>query len=404
MSILRPALSVLLALTTAPLAAQDALCGGAGTGGQWIGGSEATSDIATADTFGEQMALVLDGNRFVGLFSLGTATDVRIEAAGRGNGDPTLTLLGPDGNEVATDDDSGGNGAARIDMPLDPGTYCAVVRSFDDAPMTAFVRVGRSEMEPLTPGMTESRADLPAADRVAACTAATDIGTLVTEPLSYQGSANDAGFTRFTLAAPTAISITADNVNADPSIVLLDAKGETLAENDDFDGLNARIDMNTPLDAGTYCIVLEAISDSTAPIDVGISTYDPASALASLYDQGEAAPPMDGSVAITDLGPLPSRTRHDLQVSGDTQWFSLTLDTPGLLLVEALSSGGDGDPWLVLYDDLGREVARDDDGGDSTDARLTGRVMAGNYLVGVRQVGNRSGFVRLLMERYIPAP
>ena len=400
----RPALPLLLTCFAGPLAAQGTLCGGDGDGGQWLAGSQAAGDIATAESFAEQMALVLNGNRFVGLFSLSAPADIRLEAAGRGNGDPTLTLLGPDGTEIATDDDSGGNGASRIEMPLDPGTYCAVVRSFDDSPMTAFVRVGQADMEALTPGMTEGPSDMPAADMAEGCAAATVLGTLGTDPLTYQGSAQDAGFARFTLDAATAISVTADNVDADPKIALLDAAGEQLAENDDFDGLNARIDMGTPLDAGTYCVVLEAISDRTAPIDVGISVFDPAAALATLYDQGEAAPPLDGSVATTDLGPLANRSRRDLQVDGKVKWFTVTLDSPGLLLVEALASGGDGDPWLVMYDDLGREIARDDDGGDNTDARLTGRTMAGTYLIGVRQVGNRSGFVRLLMERFVPAP
>ena len=147
MSKFRSALAALATLIAAPAAAQDTRCGGEGTSGQWIGGSPEASDIATTDSFGEQMALVLNGNRFVGLFSLSAPADMRIEAAGRGNGDPTLTLLGPDGTEIATDDDSGGNGAARIEMALEPGDYCAVVRSFDDTPMTAFVRVGRAEME-----------------------------------------------------------------------------------------------------------------------------------------------------------------------------------------------------------------------------------------------------------------
>ena len=399
------ALPLILALQAAPLAAQDAPCGGEGAGGQWLGGSEATSDIATAAAFAEQMALVLNGNRFVGLFSLSAAGDIRIEAAGRGNGDATLSLLGPDGAEVASDDDSGGNGAARIETALQPGTYCAVVRSFDDTPMTAFVRVGRTEMEALTPGM--DAAPDPATDQgdsAAACADAPILGTLGDAPLTFQGPANAAGHIRFTLDAPMPVSITAENSDADPAIKLLGADGDQIAENDDFDGLNARIDVSAPLDAGTYCIALEAISNPDAPIDVAISRYDPASALASLYAQGEAAPPLDGSVEITDLGALGNRTRQDLQVGGTTQWFKVTLDSPGLLLVEALASNTDGDPWLVMYDDLGREIARDDDGGDGTNARMTGRTMAGTYLIGLRQVSDRTGFVRLIMERYVPAP
>ena len=404
MALRHPALIVLTLLCATPLAAQASSCGGAGDGGQWIAGTATGSDIATTDTFAEQMALVLDGNRFVGLFSLSAGTDIRIEAAGRGNGDPTLTLLDPKGAQIATDDDSGGNGAARIEMPLEPGTYCAVVRSFDDSPMTAFVRVGRQEMEPLTPGMRTDPQDRSPDDLAQGCAAAPDLGALGDGPLTYEGSAEDAAFARFRLDAATAISVTADNIDADPMLKLLGPDDAIVAENDDFDGLNPRIDMGTPLDPGTYCIALDAISDRTASIAVTVSTYDPAAALASLYDQGEAAPPLDGSVAVTDLGVVPNRMRQDLQVGSNVQWFSATLDAPGLLLVEALASGADGDPWLIIYDDLGRELARDDDGGGATNARLTARVAAGTYLIGVRQVSDRTGFVRLLLERYVPAP
>jgi hypothetical protein len=404
MSKFRSALAALATLIAAPAAAQDTRCGGEGTSDQWIGGSPEASDIATTDSFGEQMALVLNGNRFVGLFSLSAPADMRIEAAGRGNGDPTLTLLGPDGTEIATDDDSGGNGAARIEMALEPGDYCAVVRSFDDTPMTAFVRVGRAEMEALTTGATDGPASESSEERVQSCAGGRDLGVLSAEGLTYQGSAADAGFTRFTLNAPTAISVTAENAEADPTLILVGPDDETLAENDDFDGLNSRIDASTPLEAGTYCIALDAISDRELPIDVAVSVYDPAAALATLFAQGEAAPPMDGSVAIIDLGALPNRMRRDEQVSSNATWFSLTLDASGLLLIEAISSGSEGDPWLVLYDDLGREIAQDDDGGDGTDARMVARTLPGTYLIGVKQVGDHSGFVRLVAERFVPAP
>ena len=403
MSALRPALYLVLTLTAQPLAAQVAPCGPDGESGQWLAGSEAASDIATADDFGEQMALVLTGNSFVGLFSVSAATDVRIEAAGRGNGDPTLTLLGPDGTEIATDDDSGGNGAARIEMPLDPGTYCAVVRSFDDSPMAAFVRVGRSEMEALTPGLT-GMPEQTGADAREGCDTARDLGTLDTTTLAVTAPAAEMPFARFTLTSPTAVSVTASNADADPAVKLLDATGGTLAENDDFDGLNARIDQSAPLAPGTYCIALSAISDDTQAIDLAVSVYDAAAARQGLYDRGEAAPPLDGSIAVTDLGSVKGGLQRDLQVGGTAQWFSVTTDGPGLLLAEAIGAGDASDPWLILFDAAGREIAQNDDSGGGTDAMIAARIMAGTYLIGLKQVGDHSGFARLLVERYVPAP
>ena len=73
------------------MAAQD-LCGGKGVGGQWVCGSEDSLDITTAESYQEQMALVLGGNAYVGLFSLSEPTGVRIEAAGRGGGNPLIEV------------------------------------------------------------------------------------------------------------------------------------------------------------------------------------------------------------------------------------------------------------------------------------------------------------------------
>ena len=127
--------------TTAAFA-QD-FCGGIGSNGQWIGGDETASDISTAADFQEQMALVLGGNNYVSLFSLSAPTDVRIEAQGRGGGDPVIDVYDATGAMLVSDDDSGGDGASRAELTLDAGTYCVAMRSFDAAPMTGFVRVGR---------------------------------------------------------------------------------------------------------------------------------------------------------------------------------------------------------------------------------------------------------------------
>ena len=101
---------------------------------------------------------------------------------------------------------------------------------------------------------------------------------------------------------------------------------------------------------------------------------------------------------------MSNRLRKDVQADGNTTWFSLTIDAPGLLLVEALAAGGNGDPWLVLYDDLGRQIAQNDDNGSGTDSLMTARVLPGQYLIGLKQVQDMTGFVRLVLERYIPAP
>ena len=396
-----------------PAMAQDGLCGGIGANGQWIGGAEATSDVSTATAAMEQMALVLQSNEYVALFTVSAATDVRIEAEGRGTGDPIIDVRDATGNIILSDDDSGGNGAARGEMMLQPGNYCVSMKSYDGAPMTGFVRVGLLSHEALTDGID----DMPIEDGgddfyagtcdMAAITTRFGDGPIDTGlaagGVSVTASADQAPFIGFTLSAATAVSLTAENLDADPTIAIYDSLGTYVAENDDFDGLNSRIDMSYPLEPGEYCVTLGALTDSTLPITLTLTTYDAAAAMIGMYDRGEASPPLDGSYPVTALGILGTRLRQDAQVSGMTTWYSVDIQAAGVILVEAVANG-QGDPTLVLFDDFGRQVSYNDDNGDTLDSLMTARVTTGTYLIGVRQLDEATtSLVRILFERYVPA-
>ncbi len=389
------ATAALLLGAASPAIAQDNLCGGVGSGGIWIGDDEANSDLAVADNFREQMALVLGGNEYVSLFTLSEPTSVRVEAEGRGSGDPIIDLLDNAGGVILSDDDSGGNAASRAETFLEAGTYCMAMRSYDGGPMTAFVRIGREEHEPLTLGIDTAAVT----GGFGSCAEATPFGAIGT---TASASANDTPFWSFTLDAPTPITIIAENESADPVITLYDADETYLADNDDFDGLNSRLDMTDPLPAGTYCLAVEALSDDTLPIAVSISAYDAQEALLALYARGELAPPLDGSVEVTDLGVLQSRLRQDVQATTDVTWFTIDVEETGLLVLEAIG-GGNSDPWLVVYDDLGRTIGQNDDYGDGLDSLVMSRVQEGTYIIGVRQYDGGQGLIRLLAERYVRA-
>ena len=276
---------VLLALGFSALAlpaAAQGLCGGVGDNGQWIGGTEDMSDITTATNYMEQMALVLMGNEYVALFNVSAATDVRVEAEGRGAGDPVIDLRNATGDIVLSDDDSGGNGASRGEMFLDPGTYCLSMRSYDGTPMTGFVRVGLLSHEALTDGMTaieEPPIDEPyyggTCDLAAAIPMATGaIDDMLAGGVTFTGTATDAPFLSFQLASDQMITVTAENETADPVIAIYDEYGNWIGENDDYNGLNSQIDITYPLYAGNYCVTLSALSDTSAPITVTVKAYD----------------------------------------------------------------------------------------------------------------------------------
>lgn len=392
-------LAFLLA-SAAPMAAQD-LCAGIGAEGIWIGGAEASSDISTSEGYQEQMALVLNGGQYAALFSLSEPTDLRIEAAGRGGTDPVMDIYDEAGVLVATDDDSGGDGASRVEAMFDPGLYCAAVRSYDTAPMTAFVRVGRTEHEPLTEGA--SGEDLSIDDSVRPC----DAGTLA-EPLSLGvpgvASASEVAYWRFDLPDGGPITITADNESADPLITLFDTDGNWVAENDDASGLNSRLDISDGLPAGSYCIAVQALSDPNAPITIEVGDYDAEGALLAQYDSGNMAPPLDGSYPVLDAGTAQTRLRQDAVVGTSTTWFHFEMPEHGLVVIEAISATEGGDTQLVLFDDLGRKVSANDDTGEGLDSMVAARLNRGTYLFGVKDIaGGPPITVRLVIERFVPA-
>ncbi|MEN8895847.1 MAG: PPC domain-containing protein, partial [Yoonia sp.] len=368
-------MTCIAALCAASPALSQGVCAGAVSDGQWIGGTQSASDVTTADTHREQLALILGDNAYVGLFSLSDSTPVRIEAAGRGAGDPLIEVFDSTGSIIGSDDDSGGNNAARIEQELAAGDYCVKMTSYEGAPLSAFLRIGRQDQEPLTPGMASANTTPAEAGN---CANALPFGALGG---TQTGAVDDNGFWSFTLTEPTALTITADNADADPTISLLDADATEIAENDDHDGLNARIDVTSPLEAGDYCLAVGAVNDTSLPIDITISVYDPAAALVELINKGEVAPKLDGTTPVTDLGVLQTTQRHDLQTSGDVQWFTITMPQASLLLAEAIAPV-DGDPWLVIFDALGRKVGFSDDTGESLNSTIPLRINAGTYIIG----------------------
>ena len=405
-------LSALAALffSTAPALAQE--CSGIGTGGIWIGGNAAGSDISSLAGPMDQLALVLAGNNYVSLFSLSGPTDVRLEAVGNGEGDPTIELYDPAGASVGFDDDGGGGTSSRLETSLQPGTYCLVMSSFGGAPMTGTVRIGRTDHEPLTTGMTTPPATTsdspPPAMSGTGCGGGATIadGTLdgilpgsttVTAPIS-QISGYD-----FSISEPATISITAENEAADPVLSLKDASGTLLYENDDYDGLNSRIDVVSPLAPGDYCVELRALSDANAPVTVTITGLDPAEAQARLYDRNEAVPPLDGSYPVEMLGEVSGRIRSDVQMQpGTAKWFAVDVTEGGLLLIEAISVG-DGDTVLTVYDDLGRQVGYNDDSGEGLDSMVAARVLPGSYMIALTDLQDGAAQMRVVVERYVPA-
>jgi hypothetical protein len=403
----RLSLTIAMAALAAPVAAQDTdtLCGVIGAMGTWIGDGSAGSDLAGMATPVDQVAMLPQGRSQVSLFTLGTPATVRLEAAPQAGGDTEIELYDAQGNLIRTDDDGGGGLASRIDMALEAGTYCLVTRGLGGSAVSADVRLGLAEHPALTGGIASGGSQ-------GVCDATTQAQALGDGPVDGQlddglrvsATVQETPYLRFTLAEPAAVTVTARNENADPVVTLYDESGSEIAHNDDFDGLNAKIDVGNPLAPGSYCIALDALSDTSAPIEVTLRRFDPAQALLDLYAMGEASPPLDGPVPVEDLGTLPGRIQQDAMVGSDAVWFSFQVPAAGVVMIDAVGLG-DGDPEMFLFDGLGSQIGHDDDGGEDWNARLTVPVLPGAYMVGMRNLGGSgaSAAMRLSVQRFVPA-
>lgn len=400
----------------APVWAQTGLCAGLGDGGQWMGQGQAGSDIAAAAAPLDLSVASTAGARAVGLFSLSTAMQVRIEAApATADDDTIIELFDAAGRLLVIDDDSGGGLSSRAELALEPGAYCLAVMGFGGAAVRAEMRVSRLEMPALTAGLAGGFGDwqggapfvgidpcLP--DTPAVMLHAGPIDADLGKGVTMANSVDAVPYYRFSLAAPQALSIRATNEQADPYIYLFDAAGMLLAENDDADSLDSRIDFLQPLAAGDYCVGMRALSDPSLPIRLTISARGLQEAAAAAYATAEIAPPLDGSWPVEDLGVLTTTSTREWQVPGDqTQWFVFESPDAGLVLITA-DEISNSDPMLEVFDAQGNWLGSNDDANGSLNAELALPVQAGRYIVALLQFGSdQQGSVRLNLTRYVPA-
>jgi len=222
--------------------------------------------------------------------------------------------------------------------------------------------------------------------------------------------ASDVDWIKVTLTAGSQYTIdvkgaaTDDGTLADPYVVLRDANGTYLSQDDNNgDGANGRI-VFTPSTSGNYFV--EARSFATNPS----GTYTVG--LSQTSGGGGTTPPTteDLSATTSTAGSVTvgSSFSSDLSTASDIDWVKVTLvaGTQYTFSVNGSSStdGTLADPYLVLRDSNGIFIAQDDDSGTGTNAQLTYRPTAtgafyveartfnpsssGTYKVNISQVGS----------------
>ena len=190
-------------------------------------------------------------------FSINTQTslEINLEASGVDSFMFLMNGQGRNGSVIASDDDSGGSRNARISTMLNPGTYTIEATTYEPRTTGAF---GIS-IAIRTPPVVVPPVVTPPTGGLDPCLAQIDINGSIssswTSTCSSTGrSGHFAKYYVFTLQTSRAIQVDLRSTT-DPFLILRTGTGRTgniIAQNDDADGLNSRI--NTTLGPGTYVI------------------------------------------------------------------------------------------------------------------------------------------------------
>ncbi|HRE44173.1 MAG TPA: pre-peptidase C-terminal domain-containing protein [Terricaulis sp.] len=279
-------------------------------------------------------------------------------------GDPLLQLYDARGEEVAMDDDGGGNLNALLEYTATAtGNYFIEARGFSDDAAGGYTLSARA-------------GDIPA-------DASTDVS------LSADGDyregvlapAGDRDWYRLTLSEgqTVRISLTSVDMMLDPLLVVYGPDGAAAATDDDGgEGLNSWLEF-TATASGDHFVEARGFSD-----DAG-GSYAVSIASGDIPDssQTDEALGFDGQGRVSTLG-----------APGDVDWFAVDLVEARTYRFSVESTGETplADPMLTIYDVNGEAVATDDDGGAGLNAYLTfSSVTGGPHFVAVSGYGDSTG-------------
>lgn len=281
-----------------------------------------------------------------------------------GLADPILRVIDRDGNELASNDDSEDSLNSRLEfIPPSNGEVFIEARGYADAYTGAYTLSVSADALP-TDSISATR---NTRGRLA-------INESVTSALDFP---TDRDWYRVRLEAGESYRILVNSAGADPLsdplVRMLNAQGEQLAMDDDGgEGLNSYLEFTAPT-TGVYYVEARGFSDeATGGYTISMRAGDI---------------PSDATTDVT-LSADGDYRDGVLSPGGDRDWYRVELaEGQGMRLSLNSGDGADalGDPYLVVYDSNGAEVARDDDSGEGLNSWLEYQApTAGAYYIEAR--------------------
>jgi uncharacterized protein YdeI (BOF family) len=301
--------------------------------------------------------------------------------------DPFVVLVSPEGNQVASDDDTGPGLYARLErlVVTEAGEYTIIVDGFrgptgersiegdyrltlriegEDAVVFQPTAVPTEESQPTEAPTTEATPE-DETDVLPIAYGETVEGEL-TEELqtglySFEGSAGDV------------VSIALNSDDFDPLVILLDSEGNEIASDDDAGpGVYSLIeDFTLPAD-DTYTIMVDGYRGVN-----GDRSLSGAYTLSLSSDDAAVVQPTEEVPAPTPLPTLEGAS--GVIISGETitgvldnsvqtARYTFNASAGDVVTIDLLSQ--DFDPFVVLLDEAGNVISEDDDSGGNSQARI----------------------------------
>lgn len=289
--------------------------------------------------------------------------------------DPLIILHGPDGAELARDDD-GGNGLNSWLEFVAPaaGAYYLEVRGFSEEAQ------GRYAIT-LSAGEIGNSADTAEAMEANGEGRSGDIN-----------SNDDADWFAITLVEGRPYRFNAQgaepNALADPVLTLYDAEGHEVASDDDGGtGVNAYLSFTSVAGGQYYAAVSSFNHASKGHYQITASDTD--------------VPGNTGTDETLDATNGDDRIGN-IEIAGDLDNYRVDLEAGVHYLIEVIAQGdnGLGDPYFAILNSDGERVAADDDGGSGRNARLRFTPHdAGSYFIQASGLGGATGSYKVSIVR-----
>lgn len=313
--------------------------------------------------YGDTVRGTIDGSVGAVLYTFegraGDVVNIQMNATS-GNLDAYLILIDANGREIAVNDDDpqGTSFDAFIrDFPIPANaTYTIAATRFN---RLAGASSGSFELRLTSPTATTQTTPVP--------TTTTTTGTILTYGDSVEGAIRGgASRIEYTFQATggdvIGIQMSRTSGNLDTLVLLLDASGRELARNDD-DEQGATLDSylrNFTIPAtGTYTIVATRYQEAQGASEGGFRLRLEGVTTSTTTTQTQTGPSMsfdvDGTLA------LGGEVSGSITEDNPLRLYSFEGTSGQVVTITMESASDELDPFLILLDPVGREIARNDD-------------------------------------------